>query len=63
MTPTIQSAAIKWEGLAFSMDRPARHGDLIRELDRLNLGDACLEGEKGFLTSDGASNLRTSSAL
>ena len=51
-TDLVQSAAIKWEGLVLSMDRPARHGDLIRELSRLGLPEAC-HGEQGFVTSDG----------
>lgn len=50
----IVAVAIRFpEGGVLTMDRPARHVDLLREADKVCLEDASLRAEQGFLTSRG----------
>lgn len=48
MSERIVSAAIKYNGLILSLERPARHHDIIHKFVSF-VGS----GEQGFLTSDG----------
>lgn len=48
----IAGVAIKHGKLTFSMPPPNRHGDLIKDLDRCKLPEAC-HGDQGFITSKG----------
>lgn len=48
----IVAAAIKQNGMVCSMERPARHHDVIREMARAGI-PIPIVGEQGFITSDG----------
>jgi hypothetical protein len=48
----IVAAAIKQDGMIFSVPRPGRHHDVIRRMARAGL-PIPITGEQGFLTSDG----------
>lgn len=53
MNETIVAAAVQYDGITFSLPRPARHGQVLLclqdILDDMQLAHAC----QGFLTSDG----------
>ena len=51
-TERIVGAAIRCEGMAFSLEPPARHGDVMQYLVKLNLPDYC-HGDQGFVTDRG----------
>ena len=52
MTETIVAAAIQHEGKVYSVPRPGRHHDVIREMARNGLGPTTMR-DQGFLTSSG----------
>lgn len=54
MSETITNAAIQHGGITYSLDRPGRHGDILKlmagvRVDRLPIQPE----EQGFLTSEG----------
>jgi hypothetical protein len=49
---TIVAAAIRHEGLIFTLPRPCRHHHLLQALNALGLPIACRR-HQGFLTSEG----------
>jgi hypothetical protein len=50
---TIATAAIMHKGRPYHVDRPGRHHDVIRLLDKLFPGDAPFTGAQGFMTNAG----------
>lgn len=53
MEERIVAAAVQYDGMTFSLPRPARHGQVLQcleyTLDEMQLAHAC----QGFLTSEG----------
>jgi hypothetical protein len=48
----IVAAAIRQDGMVCSVPRPGRHGDIIRKMAEAGISIP-INGEQGFLTSDG----------
>ena len=53
MTERIVAAAIQYEGVTFSLPRPARHAQVMHSLDLLMTVEQMASACQGFLTSDG----------
>ncbi len=50
----IVAAACQWEGLTFSLPKPARHGQVLHSMEAAHMPDYALSGCcQGFLTSEG----------
>ena len=54
MTVTIDTAAIRWEGVIYTLPRPSRHSDLLRHFSKIfpDRRPVFPGGEQGFLTSE-----------
>lgn len=54
MTIEIDSAAIKWEGVIYTLPRPNRHSDLLRHFAKMfpDRRPVFPGGEQGFLTNE-----------
>lgn len=50
---TIAAAAIWYDGMTYSLPRPARHTDVANKLIALKLDEVAMRGEQGFTTSTG----------
>ena len=53
MTERIVAAAIQWEGVTFSLPKPARHGQVLHSLEPILPDYAITHCCQGFLTSEG----------
>jgi len=50
--PKIVSAAVQYQGVTFSLPRPARHHDIVHAMHAMGLPKESRR-EQGFLTSEG----------
>ena len=54
MVESIVAAAVQFEGITFSLPKPARHGQVLHAMDAAMLGtDPVTSCCQGFLTSEG----------
>lgn len=53
MTESIKAAAISYEGLIFSVERPARHHDVLALMSTRGVKGTAGKSVQGFLTDSG----------